>query len=185
MPNYETFIDGKLRKIELTKTAPHIFVANIDSKPHRIEMKTDKISPDQSLTLMINGKTYKIELTKIEDRRIVPVKVEGTSFNVEVKAAQRERTTTSYEPVSAEPLRKSDVHRSIAVEGAIVAPMTGRIVQVKVKKGEQVKAKQVLCVIEAMKMENEITAPTTGIVKEVNVSAGSSVSEGEILFIVT
>jgi biotin carboxyl carrier protein len=62
--------------------------------------------------------------------------------------------------------------------------MTGKIVAVRVKKGEQVKAHQVLCVVEAMKMENEILAPKAGTIKEVNVSEGSPVSEGEPLFII-
>jgi acetyl-CoA/propionyl-CoA carboxylase biotin carboxyl carrier protein len=62
--------------------------------------------------------------------------------------------------------------------------MTGKIVSVKVNKGDKVKAGQVLCVIEAMKMENEITASKAGSVQEVNVSEGSSVNEGEILFVI-
>jgi acetyl-CoA/propionyl-CoA carboxylase biotin carboxyl carrier protein len=62
--------------------------------------------------------------------------------------------------------------------------MTGKIVSVKVKKGDQVKAGQVLCVVEAMKMENEIASSKAGVVKEVYVSEGSSVSEGEPLFVV-
>jgi biotin carboxyl carrier protein len=62
--------------------------------------------------------------------------------------------------------------------------MTGKILSVKVKKGEQVKLGQVICILEAMKMENEITAPKAGTVREVHVSEGSSVSEGEPLFVV-
>ncbi len=69
------------------------------------------------------------------------------------------------------------------VEGAVVAPMTGKILSIKVKKGDEVKAGQVLCVLEAMKMENEITAPKAGIIKEIYVSEGSSVSEGEPLLL--
>jgi glutaconyl-CoA decarboxylase len=75
--------------------------------------------------------------------------------------------------------------RQASVEGAVTAPMTGKIVKVKVKKGEQVNAKQILCVIEAMKMENEITAPKAGTIQEINVSDGSPVTEGEILFIIS
>ena len=56
-------------------------------------------------------------------------------------------------------MRRTGTNRKVAVEGAVTAPMTGKIVKVKVKKGDQVKASQVLCVIEAMKMENEISAP--------------------------
>jgi biotin carboxyl carrier protein len=80
-------------------------------------------------------------------------------------------------------MRKTAAQAS--VEGAVTAPMTGRIVKMKVTKGEQVQAKQVLCIIEAMKMENEISAPKAGIIQEVNVSEGSPVSEGEILFVIS
>jgi 3-methylcrotonyl-CoA carboxylase alpha subunit len=40
------------------------------------------------------------------------------------------------------------------LEGAIIAPMTEKIVAIKVNKGDIVKINQVLCVIEAMKMED-------------------------------
>jgi biotin carboxyl carrier protein len=63
--------------------------------------------------------------------------------------------------------------------------MTGKILSIKVKKGEQVKAGQVLCILEAMKMENEIAAPKSGTVQEILASEGSSVGEGETLFIIT
>ncbi len=65
-----------------------------------------------------------------------------------------------------------------------MAPMAGKIVSVRVKKGDAVKMGAVLCVLEAMKMENEIGAPRAGAVQEVNVAEGSSVSEGDVLFVV-
>jgi biotin carboxyl carrier protein len=62
--------------------------------------------------------------------------------------------------------------------------MTGKILSVKVKKGDQVKKGETLCILEAMKMENEITTSKAGTVREVYVSEGSSVSEGDSLFII-
>jgi biotin carboxyl carrier protein len=62
--------------------------------------------------------------------------------------------------------------------------MTGKIIKIKVKKNEQVKAGQVLCVIEAMKMENEICASKAGTVAEVYVEEGAAVNEGDPLFVV-
>jgi len=70
-------------------------------------------------------------------------------------------------------------------EGAVTAPMMGKIVSVMVKKGDHVKAGQIVCILEAMKMENEITTPKAGTVQEVRVFEGSSVSEGETLFVVS
>ncbi len=62
--------------------------------------------------------------------------------------------------------------------------MTGRIVRIDVKSGDEVSEGDVLLVIEAMKMENEITAPVGGTVKEVVVSAGARVSEGDTLLVI-
>ncbi len=70
-----------------------------------------------------------------------------------------------------------------AMEGAVVAPMAGKIVSVKVKKGDAVKMGAVLCVLEAMKMENEIVAPKSGVVEQIVIQEGRAVSEGDVLVI--
>ena len=67
---------------------------------------------------------------------------------------------------------------------AVNAPMPGTIVKVNVAQGQAVKAGDVLCVLEAMKMENDITAPKDGTVTQVVVSKGSSVSTGDPLVVV-
>jgi acetyl-CoA/propionyl-CoA carboxylase biotin carboxyl carrier protein len=67
---------------------------------------------------------------------------------------------------------------------AVVSPMQGTVLAVEVKEGEEVKAGQVLCVVEAMKMENEITAHRTGRVAELSVEAGQPVKTGQVICIV-
>ena len=62
----------------------------------------------------------------------------------------------------------------------VEAPMPGTILDVKVQVGATVKAGDVLCILEAMKMENEILAPQDGTVKSV-VTKGSTVNTGDIL----
>src|SRR5688572_30309823 len=66
----------------------------------------------------------------------------------------------------------------------LVAPMPGKIVRVLVKTGDQVKTKQGLVVVEAMKMENELRAARDGRVREVSVAEGQSVEAGTVLLIV-
>jgi len=66
----------------------------------------------------------------------------------------------------------------------VAAPMPGKIVRVLVKAGDEVKAKQGLVVVEAMKMENELRAARDGRVRDVAVSEGQSVDAGTVLVII-
>lgn len=70
-----------------------------------------------------------------------------------------------------------------AIEGpvSLTAMMPGKIVGVKVKVGDTVKAHQGVVVMEAMKMENELASPKDGVVKEVRVAEGQAVESGAIL----
>ena len=76
---------------------------------------------------------------------------------------------------------------AVAVTGAgevVAAPMPGTILKVNVQNGQAVKAGDVLCVLEAMKMENDITAPKDGTVTQVVTSKGASVSTGDALIVI-
>lgn len=71
-----------------------------------------------------------------------------------------------------------------AGEQRVVAPMPGRVVKVLVSPGDEVRARQPLVVVEAMKMENELSAPRAGRVKDVQVRDGLAVDAGRLLVIV-
>jgi biotin carboxyl carrier protein len=62
-----------------------------------------------------------------------------------------------------------------------IAPMPGKIVRVLVKPGDDVRARQGLVVVEAMKMENELRAARDGRVRLVAVEEGQSVEAGTVL----
>jgi biotin carboxyl carrier protein len=183
MPAYEVFIDGKPRKIELTKTSERSFAVKIDDKSLNVTVQTDKLDLEKEFFIKINEKAYAVELSKFDGEKLFPVKVEEATFKAELKTATAKTASATFEPSRLTPTKRTAVQKQTA-EGAVSAPMTGKIVSVKVKKGDQVKAGQVLCIIEAMKMENEIAASKAGSVQEVNVSEGSSVNEGEVLFVI-
>ena len=63
----------------------------------------------------------------------------------------------------------------------VVAPMPGLVVSMDVVEGEEVKAGQVICVLEAMKMQNIIRAERDGAIKTVGAKAGDSVAADDIL----
>ena len=77
-----------------------------------------------------------------------------------------------------------DGGRSEGSSGAVLSPMPGKIMSVKVKVGDMVNANQVVCVLEAMKMENEVQTEVAGKVKEVKVKAGEMVEGGQPLIVV-
>ncbi len=66
----------------------------------------------------------------------------------------------------------------------VLAPMPGKVVKVLVKAGDEVKARQGLVVVEAMKMENELRSPKDGRVSDVLVAEGASVEAGRLLVVV-
>jgi 3-methylcrotonyl-CoA carboxylase alpha subunit len=69
----------------------------------------------------------------------------------------------------------------IASNGAILAPMPGKVISVDVAAGQTVTKGQKLLVLEAMKMEHALTAPFDGTVAELTVEAGAQVQVDALL----
>lgn len=63
--------------------------------------------------------------------------------------------------------------------GNLDSPISGKVVGVKVKKGETVKKGDVLMVIEAMKMEYLIRAPFDGVVEKIHFKEKDQVEIGQ------
>ncbi|MGB9740953.1 MAG: biotin/lipoyl-containing protein [Candidatus Bathyarchaeia archaeon] len=181
MPTYEVFVEGKPKKVEVTRVGEKTFTVKIEDKSVSVELPALEFG--KGFSISVNGKNYYVELPKIEMEKPAHVKVDEAKFNVEIKTPLKKSEPTIFTPSQTASTKAPAMARQV-LEGTVVAPMTGKILAVKVKKGESVKAGQVLCILEAMKMENEVAAPKAGIIREIYVSEGSSVSEGEPLFII-
>ena len=66
----------------------------------------------------------------------------------------------------------------------IEVPLTGKIISVNVKSGDEVKEGDVLCLLESMKMENPILAPVNGTVTQVKVEVDQVVTVGGIIAVI-
>ncbi len=72
-----------------------------------------------------------------------------------------------------------------AGDGAILAPMPGRVTTVEVARGDAVAKGRKLIVLEAMKMEHALLAPFAGVVADLSVAVGDQVAEGVVLARIT
>jgi geranyl-CoA carboxylase alpha subunit len=68
-----------------------------------------------------------------------------------------------------------------AARGDVRATMNGRVIDVAVKEGDEVRSGQLLVVIEAMKMEHQVFARSAGRVAATGVKAGDQVAPGHVL----
>lgn len=184
MPDYETIVDGKSLKVELTRKSPESFAAKVGGKLRDVKLGRKGALGDKAFALEIDGKKYQIELPRTEHHKIVTVSVDGATFEVNVKIARKGQELPVFESTSRTTKKEAVVFRKGAPDGAVTAPMTGKIVRINIKKGDQVEAGQVLCVIEAMKMENEICATKAGTVQDVAASEGTPVNEGDTLLVI-
>jgi len=66
----------------------------------------------------------------------------------------------------------------------IEVPITGKIIEVNVKVGDEVKEGDVICLLESMKMENPILAPVGGTVTKLEVAPDKSVKPGDIIAVI-
>ncbi|MBH0114688.1 acetyl/propionyl/methylcrotonyl-CoA carboxylase subunit alpha [Novosphingobium sp. YJ-S2-02] len=79
------------------------------------------------------------------------------------------------------PWRRDGAHGGADGSGAILAPMPGKVIDVAVEEGEEVKRGQKLLTLEAMKMEHTLTAPFDGTVAKLNAEAGQQVQVEALL----
>lgn len=178
----EITVDGKTYKIDVSECPiGEPFKVRVNDKQRDITLEQEP-EETKGFTIRVDRKSYRIELSAMKRNSPFSIKVNNIPFKIELKPANSGKITaaSALTQVSMTAARS----RMPLVEGAVAAPMAGKIVSIKVKKGDTVKAGKVLCVLEAMKMENEIASTKTGIVEEVKVQEGKAVNEGDILMIV-
>ncbi|GAH94020.1 unnamed protein product, partial [marine sediment metagenome] len=66
----------------------------------------------------------------------------------------------------------------------VVAPMPGKVLQLKVSEGDSVKEGDTLLILEAMKMENEIIANASGSIKKIIAAVNDMVDTGDVLMVI-
>jgi propionyl-CoA carboxylase alpha chain len=118
-------------------------------------------APD-AIDLELDGRRRVHQVTAAGDRLFVQV-ARGT---VDVTVVPR-----FSRPQSADPA------------GALVAPMPGVVIDVRVAVDQAVTTGEILVVLEAMKMEHYLRAPGDGVVRELRVAVGDQVTMGMLVLV--
>ncbi len=132
----------------------------------RLSEKDADVPPggDGVYTVTVNGTAYEVELKG--DRATV----NGRSYDVDVAEGVQ----------AAAPPAADAPHESI--DSTIVkAQLPGKVVKVVINIGDVLKERDVLLIIEAMKMEVEVKSPVGGIVSSISVKPGDQVRAGQEL----
>lgn len=118
------------------------------------------------------------------------VTVNGNTYEVEVEELGV-GVSTSAAPVAQRPVAPVAMPKAAAPvtpaapaatgQNKVVAPMPGKIVDVKVKVGQVIKEGDLVAILEAMKMENEVFASASGTIASVNVSSGAMVEANDVI----
>jgi glutaconyl-CoA/methylmalonyl-CoA decarboxylase subunit gamma len=168
-------VDGRPRVIEVDLDAGTV---RVGEKTYPAKVVAD--SPTR-VELEIGGEKVTVEGWRPgESAPAEAISVDGERFVVRatVEASGPRSASAPKHPVPPAPAPVAPA-KSEGDGRAIAPPMPGKVVEVRVREGETVRAGQVLLVLEAMKMRNEVAAPVGGVVRSLRVSAGSNVRARE------
>ena len=164
---YVASLEGAEHEIEVEELAADSFAIRFGSQ--RFEADLRKVGP-VSFSVIINNRSYDFDVVRDGEETVVASRSGSTRLTVVDSARRGARATGK--------------RREKAGRAEIKAAMPGRIVNVLVAVGDEVKANQGIVVIEAMKMENEVKSPKAGKVVEVKVVAGQTVEKGGLMIVV-
>ena len=132
----------------------------------------------------------------LEDKNLAEFELEIEGFKIKigrnVAASYKAPQTIAYAPAQASPMSEAAQEAAAEARGDlhnVVSPMVGTFYRAPspssppfVEIGDVVKKKQILCIVEAMKLMNEIESDADGVVKEIYVENGKPVEYGQKLF---
>ena len=162
------------------------YFVTLDGHEHELEYVT---TPSGSVRVISDGTPLEIELLDAQAAGETRIVVDGRVFRVRVPHDPRARSLLNGSERSASVQsaleRLASKRRSSSKQqgDSILAPLPGRVVQVRVAVGDLVGPGDSLVGIEAMKMENDVLATGEGRVAEVRVTVGDTVESNQVLIV--
>lgn len=155
-------VAGTLHTVSVDDAGDRIVVRIDDRAPIEVDATTEGVPG--LFSLLRDGKPSRAYVAR--DGKNLRVIVEGRTFVLAPGAGSRERGAAG--GLTDPP-------------GKITAPLAGVVVDIRVKVGDRLEPRQVVVVVEAMKMQNEVQAPLAGVVTAVRVEQGGRAEKGALL----
>jgi propionyl-CoA carboxylase alpha chain len=163
----------------------------VKSEKDIFEIEIDKQPLELNWHVAVNGRSYHVVTPPMEFyRRRLKLSIDGKTCHFRLRTSGNftqaafngvVRTFEIYNRREWELARFMPPPPPKAPDNALICPMPGLVVEVKVAAGQKVFRGQELITIESMKMESAIASPMDGEVAEVNAKPGDTVETGAVL----
>jgi biotin carboxyl carrier protein len=174
--------------IQVEQIENGVFHVVVNGKKYTAQIEDEL---DRGILTAVDGYLYQIELDGEPSKGEITAVVNNIKRTIDTKNLFRGREVLAYKesqsPESESPISPSPGQvspKAPSVQNGILAPMPGKVVAVKVNLGEEVKAGDVVLILEAMKMENEIITNRTGKISDIRVKEGDSVDADDVLVVI-
>lgn len=150
----------------------------------------------------VNGNSYNVTVKNISGNTAM-VDVDGWEFEVSIggnsvpqmaaiSPSQQVQTGSGPQDSSKGSRKRSTAlgagvkqkGPAVSGKGVVMAHLPGLILDILVKPGDRVKAGDVICKMEAMKMENDVRAHIDGKIREIMIEVQQNVLENQPLMVI-
>ncbi len=165
-----------------------------------VEGETFEIEVGREGRVWINRQPYDVDLQGVNGLPQYSLLVDHRSHEAHIEHAEEDecRMLVAGRSYQAYLQRRPDrpaggVTRSSSLGAAVqrgslpaevCAPLPGLLVEMRVAEGERVKEKDVVAVLESMKMNLELLAPQDGVIQALPRAPGAEIGQGEVLAII-
>ncbi|ADI32127.1 biotin/lipoyl attachment domain-containing protein [Staphylothermus hellenicus DSM 12710] len=162
----ETY-SGDMIVAEIIDNGKQEVIVKLPGLKGEIKARIKKIVDENTILVEINDKIYRVYMSG-----------DGILINDEVSLINK---IIELIPIGLKSSYSEKKITTIIRKGEIRAPLSGKIIDIKVKPGDKVSFGDVVALMESMKMVTEIKSDVDGIVEEVLIEKGKAVNKGTLI----
>jgi|GEM_PF-2825184 len=140
---------------------------------------------ERTIKVTVGDQSYLIEIEEYSEPE-VKLKIDGEPFKAVLEQNSISLSCEVPERIAVKERVKVEHEEVVLEEGDVLvkAHASGKVVELRIREGDEVEKGSVLLVLEAMKMELELNSPIKGVVKRIFIKEGDEVRIGDPLLII-